>query len=932
MKIINKLVVQSDMPNDNNVIWVYGNTAKYYNNGTWTTLVESNENIKEFQASINKLNNTVSDHTNQIKNNQSQIIANKSAQDEKNATLDANITKLNTRDDQITELVKGITATGGASVATAVTYDNTSSQLTSATVQGAVDELHRSKIDKKSILQELGNAEDKVMSQKVVTDNFTKEANKVNTELGKKANKTDMDVALRKKADAEQVNNSLYNLEKKIGDRFVIEGDVTNLPDEEDLTSVNNKLKLKDREVDVANFQSKGYVILRKNLVEVNGVVKNILTQDMINKPNTIYEIRYDFDLNGETINVPENCTLKFEGGSIGNGTINGRGIYIQASLMYVLHNVELTGSVYNTEYPVEWFGANKDAEDNSGCINRMIAMLAKLEEKKFTVVLSFLYKIKSTIFLRNGISIIGKGIFDSTDWNGNNTDNVYSGFLAIFAKTDCSILDYMDETTYPIFNDYSDYKYNFTGSCFKHFAIISDKNSKVNCALRLRWFFAGEIDNIFILNTNIGIAINTSWNFTISNCKIRPYCIGLYLYSVTQCVVSNTYLFKKEQKYIDSNLTNYVVNKELLPDYINTIKDVSVICDSASMTCIDLLAQSFYNFLFANRGVIQVLSLYFELSSSSFAEPQVQTMISAKNNSIVYLNASTLLNHATDNYTFSGRGNSYIQCSKCSQATCDPTDRSSVYKIDTLNGYNNFYYDYYELDENSNPINTKVANKYFVRENDYVFVDPAKTHYSYDIYNHKLHTGFNAKSSTTISEVFKRNHPAYRKATLIQRVNSDYIFDYDYIVKNRSYVFESANNVCFSCAKNWQINQPIKCANCDFDFTETIFAYQPFSFEAHGDLLLKVKTCYYINVEESEKHLVKIASNNVTVKLYTDLNKNISELFVIKEGVTSYKIELYSYNGTYKDSIDTKSFNPTYFYKIGDIFRITLTKKKRIV
>ena len=58
MKIINKLVVQSDMPNDNNVIWVYGNTAKYYNNGTWTTLVESNENIKEFQASINKLNNT----------------------------------------------------------------------------------------------------------------------------------------------------------------------------------------------------------------------------------------------------------------------------------------------------------------------------------------------------------------------------------------------------------------------------------------------------------------------------------------------------------------------------------------------------------------------------------------------------------------------------------------------------------------------------------------------------------------------------------------------------------------------------------------------------------------------------------------------------------------------------------------------------------
>ena len=28
MKIINQLVVQYDMPNDNNVVWVYGNTAK----------------------------------------------------------------------------------------------------------------------------------------------------------------------------------------------------------------------------------------------------------------------------------------------------------------------------------------------------------------------------------------------------------------------------------------------------------------------------------------------------------------------------------------------------------------------------------------------------------------------------------------------------------------------------------------------------------------------------------------------------------------------------------------------------------------------------------------------------------------------------------------------------------------------------------------
>lgn len=55
MKIINQLVVQSDMPNDNNVVWVYGNTAKYYNNGTWTTLGESNEDRKEFEEKVDSL-------------------------------------------------------------------------------------------------------------------------------------------------------------------------------------------------------------------------------------------------------------------------------------------------------------------------------------------------------------------------------------------------------------------------------------------------------------------------------------------------------------------------------------------------------------------------------------------------------------------------------------------------------------------------------------------------------------------------------------------------------------------------------------------------------------------------------------------------------------------------------------------------------------
>ena len=41
----------------------------------------------------------------------------------------------------------------------------------------------------------------------------------------------------------------------------------------------------------------------------------------MLSEANTIYEVRYDFDLNGETIEMQEGCTLKFCGGSLKNGT-----------------------------------------------------------------------------------------------------------------------------------------------------------------------------------------------------------------------------------------------------------------------------------------------------------------------------------------------------------------------------------------------------------------------------------------------------------------------------------------------------------------------------------------------------------------------------------------------------------------------------------
>lgn len=90
--------------------------------------------------------------------------------------------------------------------------------------------------------------------------------------------------------------------------------------DEEDITEQNGTLQLANKTYDKQSFSGLGRVYLRNNIVGDN----NVLTQAMINKANTIYVIQYDYDLKEASINIPENCVLQFDGGSLSNGTIVG--------------------------------------------------------------------------------------------------------------------------------------------------------------------------------------------------------------------------------------------------------------------------------------------------------------------------------------------------------------------------------------------------------------------------------------------------------------------------------------------------------------------------------------------------------------------------------------------------------------------------------
>lgn len=84
----------------------------------------------------------------------------------------------------------------------------------------------------------------------------------------------------------------------------------------------------------------------------------------------TIYKIVSDIDLNGETLTLPANCTLDFQGGSFSNGTIIGSNTTVLPN-GYKIQNVSLEGSF---KYPD---GVNAVSSDGL-CLNNVYDILDK--------------------------------------------------------------------------------------------------------------------------------------------------------------------------------------------------------------------------------------------------------------------------------------------------------------------------------------------------------------------------------------------------------------------------------------------------------------------------------------------------------------------------------------------------------------------------
>lgn len=273
---------------------------------------------------------------------------------------------------------------------------------------------HESRLGAESVLQGNINAETKRrMEEDAVLQAAVKaemqRAQAAETQLQQNINSVQQkqssdDTAVRKMVTTEErrATEAERALSNRIDNIQPVEynSTVVNSPDEEDITEEENMLKLKDRPWG----DGMGYVILRKS--------KSLAEQ--LTEENTIYEVRYDFDLGGSEIIIPQNCVLKFDGGLLRNGIIvTERGnllndrqdrLDIIARPVRIFDNVYINGVIKDEFAYVEWFGAKGNGVDDDTDAFRYALKFVNNREMTLKLSQNSIYRITGSINYYDGV------------------------------------------------------------------------------------------------------------------------------------------------------------------------------------------------------------------------------------------------------------------------------------------------------------------------------------------------------------------------------------------------------------------------------------------------------------------------------------------------------------------------------------------------
>lgn len=148
---------------------------------------------------------------------------------------------------------------------------------------------------------------------------------------------------------------------------------------------------------------------------------KNTSFKDQVVFPNTTYVVSDFFDLSGESVSIPDGCTLLFRGGGIDNGTLDGHYCMynknrfgknlIYTNFIRFRRSVVYVDDLSNFDTSVFVDGADNRSFDLAGNIN---AAVEKCLEEYPSVKVVFsgdkTYVFSRTIIVRDNMTIDGNG------------------------------------------------------------------------------------------------------------------------------------------------------------------------------------------------------------------------------------------------------------------------------------------------------------------------------------------------------------------------------------------------------------------------------------------------------------------------------------------------------------------------------------------
>ena len=143
--------------------------------------------------------------------------------------------------------------------------------------------------------------------------------------------------------------------------------DLTMLNDQYSFNTTNKTIltssNVTSNNLKAINFTARNWVSGEQ--VEINDMYPRVVSklQNKFNKPNTIYKVTKDLDLNHCVLTIPEGCTLQFDGGTISNGSLSGNFTKIIADSSTVIfgQQIHIEGSWNIADIYDEWFWFDTD-------------------------------------------------------------------------------------------------------------------------------------------------------------------------------------------------------------------------------------------------------------------------------------------------------------------------------------------------------------------------------------------------------------------------------------------------------------------------------------------------------------------------------------------------------------------------------------------